>query len=55
VKDYRVAGSGSQDIGSDYRDAGSGSSKTETAYRGTKTDEEVTGLDERVSEAARTR
>ncbi|GJR62804.1 putative reverse transcriptase domain-containing protein [Tanacetum coccineum] len=44
--DYRVAAAISE-TGSDYRDAGSGSSKTETAYRGTKTDEEVTGLDER--------
>ncbi|GKA68771.1 hypothetical protein Tco_0768688 [Tanacetum coccineum] len=47
VKDYRVAGSESQETGSDYRDAGSGPSKTETAYRGTKTAEQVTGPDDR--------
>ncbi|GKE83215.1 hypothetical protein Tco_1553215 [Tanacetum coccineum] len=43
------------ETGSDYRDAGSGLSETEIAYRGTKTAEEVTGLDDRVSEAAGTR
>ncbi|GKD21359.1 hypothetical protein Tco_1223062, partial [Tanacetum coccineum] len=47
VRDYRVAGSGSREIGSDYGDAGSGTSKTDAAYRGTKTSEEVTCPDDR--------
>ncbi|GKF47679.1 hypothetical protein Tco_0137481, partial [Tanacetum coccineum] len=47
-------GIGSQETGSDYRDADSGPSEIETAYRGTKTAKEVTGPDDRVSEAAGT-
>ncbi|GKC77045.1 hypothetical protein Tco_1127819 [Tanacetum coccineum] len=43
-----------KETGSDYRDAGSGPLETETTYRGTKTAEEVTGPDDRVSEAAGT-
>ncbi|GJV49793.1 hypothetical protein Tco_1440005 [Tanacetum coccineum] len=54
LRDYRVAGSRSQETGSDYRDAGSGPSETKIAYRGTKTAEEVTSPNDRVSEAAGT-
>ncbi|GJR24987.1 reverse transcriptase domain-containing protein [Tanacetum coccineum] len=44
---YRVTGSGPQEIGGDYRDAGSGPQETGIVHRGTKAAEETSDPDDR--------